>query len=492
MEDNTSRKQIIKATGIVGGAQLFSILIGIIRTKIIAILLGPSGVGLIGILQATTELVRNATGFGINFSGVKDIAEANASENDQKISQTITILRRWALGTGILGMLVTIVLCVPLSNYSFGNDKYALSIAILSVTLFLSSIAGGQLALLQGLRQMGQMAKATLWGAVVGIAITVPFYWWLGVDGIVPGMILTALGGVFVSWWYSRKIKIVDPKLTFAQTFKGGLDMARLGFFIVVTGFVATGTMYIVRAYIIKKVDIEAVGVFQASWMIGNLYLGIVLNAMLADFFPRLSEINTDDKASNNLINEQMEIALLVGSPLIIGLIAFAQLGITILYSSKFSAAIPLLQWQMLGSFIVLIAWPLGVMFLAKNKGVFNIFTDGIWSVAYLLFVFLGWDFFGFIVLGIAYVGACLIKLIAVYFSTSYLGKFRFTNINLLYIAFFGVLTILTLFNVLYFNGYLQYFFSGIIIVLAVLFSYFKLNKIININELIRKKIFRK
>lgn len=492
MEDNTSRKQIIKATGIVGGAQIFSILIGIIRTKVIAILLGPSGVGLIGILQATTELVRNATGFGINFSGVKDIAEANGSENDQKIAQTITILRRWALGTGFLGMIITIILCIPLSNYSFGNDNYALSIAILSVTLFLSSISGGQLALLQGLRQMGQMAKATLWGAILGIVITLPFYWWLGVNGIVPGMILTALGGVVVSWWYSRKIKIIVPKLTFYQTFNGGLNMARLGFFIVITGFVATGTMYIVRGYIIKKMNIEAVGIFQASWMIGNLYLGIVLNAMLADFFPRLSEVNTDNEASNKLINEQMEIALLVGSPLIIGLISFAQLGITILYSSKFSQAIPLLQWQMLGSFIILIAWPLGVMFLAKNKGVFNIFTDGIWSLTYLLLIFLGWDYFGFIVLGIAYVGASFIKLITVYFSTSYLGKFRFTNVNLLYITFFGILTIATLFNVLYFNGYIQYLFSGIIIILAVLFSYFKLNRIININELIHKKIFRK
>lgn len=492
MEDNTSRKQIIKATGIVGGAQVFSILIGIIRTKVIAILLGPSGVGLIGILQATTELVRNGTGFGINFSGVKDIAEANASKDDQQISETITILRRWALATGILGMLITIVLCVPLSNYSFGNNDYALSIALISVTLLITSIAGGQLALLQGLRRMGQMAKATLWGAVLGTVFTLPLYWWLGVDGIVPGMVLTALGGVFVSWWYARKIKIAAPNLSIKETFKGGLSMARLGFFIVVTGFVATATMYATRAYIIKKLDIDAVGYFQASWMIGNLYLGIVLNAMLADFFPRLSEINADNKASNKLINEQMEIALLVGCPLIVSLIAFAQVAITILYSSKFSEAIPLLQWQMLGAFFVLIAWPLGVMFLAKSKGFFNILTDGVWSLAYLLFIYIGWDYFGFIVLGIAYVGASFIKLIIVYFSTGYLGNFRFTNVNLMYILIFGTVTISMLCNVLFFDSYIQYIFSGILIVFSIGFSYFWLNKILNINEFICKKILRK
>lgn len=492
MKDSLSRKQIIKATGIVGGAQIFSILIGIIRTKAIAILLGPSGVGITGILQAITELVRNATSFGINFSGVKDIAEANASGNEVQIAKTVTILKRWALVTGILGMFVTIVLCVPLSKYSFGSDKYAISIALISVTLIISSVAAGQIALLQGLRYMGKMAKATLWGAVLSTVVTLPLYWWLGIDGIIPGMILTALGTVFVTWWYTRKINIVVPRLSVAETFKGGLNMARLGFFIVVTGFVATATMYVTRAYIMKKLNLEAVGFFQASWTIVNLYLGIVLNAMLADFFPRLSEINTDNKASNKLINEQMEMTLLIGSPLIISLIAFAQFTITILYSTKFSDAIALLQWQMLGAFIILIAWPLGVMFLAKNKGVFNILTDGIWSLAYLLFIFLGWDYFGFIVLGIAYVGASFMKLITVYFSTSYLGEFRFSNTNKFYIAVFGVTTLIALFNVIFNASYIQYVFSGILIIFSTSFSYLKLNKILNIKQLIQSKMLRK
>lgn len=491
MQDNISRKQIIKATGIVGGAQVFSILIGIIRTKLIAILLGPSGVGLIGILQATTDLVRNGTGFGINFSGVKDIAEANASKNDQQISETITILRWWALATGIFGMVITIVLCVPLSNYSFGNEDYSISIALISVTLFMISITGGQLALLQGLRRMGQMAKATLWGAVLGTVFTLPLYWWFGVNGIVPGMVLTALSGVFVSWWYARKIKITTPILSIKYKLKGGLSMARLGFFIVVTGFVASATMYATRSYIIKKLDVDSVGYFQASWMIGNLYLSIVLNAMLADFFPRLSVINKDDKESNELINEQLEIALLVGSPLIITLIAFAKLTITLLYSTKFLAAISILQWQMLGSFFVIIAWPLGVMFLAKSKGFFNILTDGIWSAAYLLFVFLGWDHFGFMVLGIAYVVASFLKLIAVYFSTSYLGKFRFSKTNITYISVFGSITIAIFFNVLFFDSFVQYIVSGILIVFALVFSYFRLNKILNIDELFQSKILK-
>src|SRR5664280_267391 len=185
MEEKDSHKQILKSTGVVGGSQVGSIVIGIFRTKVVALLLGPSGIGILGILQSVIDLVKSATGFGINFSGVKDIAEAANSGERQRIDRTITIVRRWALGTGLLGMLLTLFFCIPLSNYSFGNDSYYLSIAILSSTLLISSISSGQLALLQGLRKIKQLALATLLGAILGTIITLPLYYLLGKRGIV-------------------------------------------------------------------------------------------------------------------------------------------------------------------------------------------------------------------------------------------------------------------------------------------------------------------
>lgn len=489
---NESHKQILKSTGIVGGAQLFSIIIGIVRTKVVAILLGPAGIGILGILQSTIDLVRNATGFGINFSGVKDVAEASATGNQIRIAKTITILRSWAIGTGLLGMLITIALCIPLSKYSFGNDSYAISIAIISVTLFITSISASQIALLQGLRQIRQMAKATLYGALLSTSITLPLYWWLGIKGIVPGIIFTAFGSLLISWLFTRKIKIEKPILSFSNTLKGGWNMARLGFFIVTSGFVATVTMYIVRAFIVNKMNIDAVGYFQASWMIATVYINIILNAMLADFFPRLSAINMDNTASNKLINEQLEMALIIGSPMIISLIAFASFAISVLYSVNFEMAIPVLQWQLAGSFLVIILWPLGVMFLAKNKGIFSLLINTVWSITYLLLIVFGWDYFGFNVLGIAYFVSMLIYLIAVFFSTRYLGKFSFSNINLRYIVLFGATTLITMLNVLYIKGYSQYFISGILMLTVLLYSYSRLIKIIDIKTILRTKILKR
>ena len=488
-QEKKSHKQILKSTSIVGGSQIASILIGIIRTKVVAVLLGPVGIGYIGVLQNILDLVRQATGFGINFSGIKDVAESNGTNDIIKISRTIKILRRWAFWTGMLGTLLTVVFCIPLSKYSFGDTSHAISIVIIAVTILIMSISGGQLALLQGLRKINLMAKATFYGAILGTVITLPLYWLLGIDGIVPGMVLTSLGALALSWWFTRDIKLEKVDLSFNEIFRGGGKMASLGFFITITGIMATITLYVVRSFLLKKMNIDAVGYFQACWMIATMYLGIILNAMLADFFPRLTEVNTDNVAANRLINEQLEIAFLVASPMIVGIIVFARLIITVLYSSEFILAIPVLQWLIAGTFFTIISWPLGVLFLAKSKGIFSFITESIWSIVFLVIVYFGWDFYGFKTIGYAYVFACAIRFILVYWSTFHLSNFKFSTVNLRYSLVFGTLVVMTLSNVTLFSNNTQYAISLVLIVVVVVYSYVYLNKIIDINGFINGKI---
>jgi O-antigen/teichoic acid export membrane protein len=491
-KETKTHKQILKSTSIVGGSQIASILLGSIRLKVIALLLGPVGIGYIGVFQNIIDLVRQSTGFGINFSGIKDVAESNVSNDLTKISSSVKILKTWAFWTGLIGTLLIIIFCFPISKYSFGDTSYAVSIALLSITILIISVSGGQLAVLQGFRKVNLMAKATFYGALLGTLITLPLYWIYGINGIVPGIILTNISGLVLSWWYSRNIKLINVKLTFKETLKGGAKMARLGFFITITGIMATITLYIVRSFLINKMNIDVVGYFQACWLISTLYLGIILNAMLADFFPRLTEVNLDNITCNRLINEQLEIAFLIASPMIVGIIVFSKLIITFLYSSNFTDAVPVLQWMIAGTFFTIISWPLGVLFLAKNKGIFSFITESVWSLVYLLFLFFGWNFFGFNSIGYAYVFAGLIRLVLVYFSTIHLSNFKFKRINLLYCIGFGGIVFFSLTNVLMFSGFIQYFISTILFIVVLAISYYNLNKIININKFIKIKILKK
>ncbi len=487
-KNKDSYKQIFKSTSIVGGAQILNILIGVIKTKIFALLLGPSGVGIAGIFQTIVDLVRDATGFGINFSGVKNIAEVSATNDTEKIAKTILILRRWAFGTGLLGMFLIIILSTYFSRYSFGNDTYSLSIVLLSVILLITSISSGQLALLQGLRKIDKMAKGTLIGSILGVIITLPLYWFIGISAVVPGMILTALGTLIVSWFYAKQIKISKVHLSFKETFYSGIGMAKLGFFIVVNGFIATIALYIIRKLIMNHLGLNFVGLFQAVWTISTIYINILLHAMLADYYPRLSVIHSDNNAANKLINEQLEITLLIGTPMLAGMIVFAPLVINILYSSSFTAAIPMLRWQLAASFLTLVSWPLGVLYLSKNEGWQCMASETLRQVVFVGVVFICWDAIGFNILGIGFFIAAAANLIYVILSLKKISGFMFTNVNMKYILINGITILIILQNSLFNENVLMYIINIIALVILCLVSFYRLNKLVDIKSFFKRK----
>lgn len=55
---NTSYKSIFKATSLFGGVQVFKILVNIIKQKLLAILIGPEGVGILGLFTSATQLYK--------------------------------------------------------------------------------------------------------------------------------------------------------------------------------------------------------------------------------------------------------------------------------------------------------------------------------------------------------------------------------------------------------------------------------------------------
>src|SRR5690554_6822319 len=127
MEQKSSYRQIVKATSLFGGVQFFQIIISVIRSKFVAILLGPAGMGVVGLLTATTGLVAGLTNFGLGTSAVKNISEAKATDNYERISTVISVVRRLVWITGILGAVVTLVFSPWLSQFTFGNKDYTIA-----------------------------------------------------------------------------------------------------------------------------------------------------------------------------------------------------------------------------------------------------------------------------------------------------------------------------------------------------------------------------
>jgi antigen flippase len=480
-EDQNSHKSILKSTALMGGSNVLLILLGILRTKIIAVLIGPAGFGLMGIFQNLIELIKSITSLGINFSGVKEVA--SSSSDIIKVSKSILILKRWSISTGLVGTVLTILFSAQLSEYSFGNQLHYKEIIFLSINILISAISSVQLAILQGLQKMKELAKAGIFGSALATFLISILYFLLGTKAIIPGMLAISVSGLFFSWIFTRDIKVVKLNLSLLDTFQSGYTVIKLGFFITITGLLSNLALYIVRAIILKKSNLESVGAFQACWTISSLYLNVLLYPLIADFFPRLSKESNNSKLSIKLINEQLEITILLAAPFIISMILLSNIIVSILYSNSFLLATPILYWQISGTFFIIISWPLGVLFLARNKGSFSFISELFRLIIFLAIIFFGWDLLGISVLGISYLLSNFLTSIFIYFLTYKMINYNYSNINLKHILFFGLLIFLTHINLKITNNIFHILFGFSIILISFIYSYVILNKLFDIKK---------
>jgi antigen flippase len=430
-ETTGSYNQILKSSALIGGSSLINILVGILRTKVMALLLGPAGIGLIGVYGSVQNLVQTLAGMGINSSGVRQIAEAAASQEKERIAKTAAVLRRTSIVLGALGTVLLAAFAPVISKLSFGNSEHAAMIAILSVAVFFGLVSGAQGALVQGMRRIRDMAKMSILGTVFGAIISILLVCWLRENGIVPSLVAIAAMSILTSWWYSRKIQVPKVPVGALEVRREVAELLKLGLAFMASSFLTLAAGYAVRVIVLRQAGLNAAGLYQSAWTLGGTYVGFILGAMGADFYPRLTAIAKDNTECNRLVNEQAEVGLLLAAPGILGTITFCSLVVTLLYSTKFSAAVSVLRWFCLGTMMQVITWPLGFILLAKGAARLFLIVDGLWV---MVNVGLSWfcvKLFGLPGAGVAFFAAYLIHLMVLYPIVRKLTGFRWSRANM-------------------------------------------------------------
>ena len=427
MKTSSSYGQILKSTSIMGGAASITFLLGILRTKFAALLIGTSGVGLMTGFTAVQSLISTIAGLGIQSSAVREIALAVGKGDQQAIGRTVLMLRRFSWLTGLVGMLIMIAFSPLFSRLTFNSNAYTLDIAALGIVILLVNLAGSQLALLQGMRRIGDMARANIGSAVFGTLSAVCFYYWLGLRGIVPALVSIAAIQLTTAWYFTRTIPVPSVTLTWRETFREANDMMKLGIVFMWSGLMVSAVSYFTITLITQQIDLDAVGLYSAAFLLSGMSVNFVLGAMGADYYPRLTSVAQDKKAMNCLVNEQTEVGLLLALPGLLATLALAPWILQIFYSREFLGAVELLQWFVLGCLGRVISWPLGFVILALGKGRLFLVTETSANLAHLALITLGLKWFGIEGVAIAFFVLYLGYIAAVYFVCRHLTGFSWS-----------------------------------------------------------------
>jgi antigen flippase len=463
--------QILKSTMLMGGSSLVNVALSIIRNKAFAVLLGPEGVGLVGLYGAISDIAHAIAGLGVGGSGVRQVAESAGTGNADKIAQSATALRRISLLLGLLGALCLLALAFPVSGFTFGDYQNASGVALLSLAVFFRVVSSGQTALIQGLRGVANLARINVLAGLLGTAVSIPLIYLFGAQAIVPSIVAIAAVSTLSSWWYSRQICTQALPMSAHQFRREARPLLRLGVVFMASGLLTFGAAYAIRIIVLKEGGVAAAGLYQAAWALGGIYASFILQAMGTDFYPRLTATADDNAECNRLVNEQAEISILMAGPGLLATLTLAPLIISMFYSAEFQGAVDLLRWICLGMMFRIIAWPLGFVVVAKRAQ--NIFF---WTevAAMLVHVGLAWLLvrkFGATGAGMAFLGLYVWHSILIYMIVRRLTGFRWSAANRRHALLFVPASGLVFSALLFLPLWSAVAFGAIAVVLTMLYS---------------------
>lgn len=475
------------ATSLFGGVQVFQIIIQIIRSKFVAVLLGPAGMGIVGLLTSTLGLISGLTNFGLGTSAVKDIAEARSTENETRISTVIIVLRRLVWISGTIGTILVLAVSPWLSRLTFGNSEYTLAYIWISISLLFNQLTSGQMVLLQGMRKLQYLAQANLFGSLLGLLITVPLYYKWGIDGIVPGIILTSVTSFLIALFFSNKISLKKVKVSRVRTIAVGRNMVTMGFMISLSGFISLGVSYLLQIFINRHGGVADVGLYNAGFTLINTYVGLIFTAMATDYYPRLSAIAHNNLLCKETINQQAEVALLILAPIVVGFLVFINWAIILLYSSKFIAVNTMIYWAALGMFFKAASWSIAFIFLAKGTSKLFFWNELSGNMYMLILNVSGYYFFGLTGLGISFLLGYLVYLIQVFIIAKLKFEFSFNSDFLKVFLVQFSLALSCFLAVISFQQPYPYIIGTILLLISGGYSLNELEKRIGIKEIIKE-----
>ena len=489
-EQRSDFRHIMKGTAVFGGTQVLSMLANIVRGKFVATILSDYGMGLSSLMQSALTPMQQLFSFGLPTSAVKDIAAEN---NLQRKAQAVLTFRRLLTTLAVAGSL-TMIACSSLFSIStFGDERYMWWFVEMSVALLFFILAAGESTILQGYRKLKILATCNVVGPVCGLVIGVPLYAWLKTDGIVPAMVLMAGFTYGFARYYTSRLQIPAHKQAWSETFSRGRNMLILGATMMLAGFIGTLTTYFINTFIRKYGGIADVGLFQAANAITLQCTAMVFTAMATDYYPHLSSIIATKTGTNELVEHEGEIVLLIIAPITVLLILFSPLAVRILLTAKFDAIIPLIRLIAISFIGRALCFPLDYVCMAKGDKAFFFWTQGVWSNAktYLLLI-LGYHCFGLIGLGYAIVLSALIDIVVSFTLNQWKYKLHYSS-TLLYTLIPLLLTNLLALAASYIaDPYISYSIMTICALVTCICSYYQLDKRIGIKDIVQQRFPRK
>ena len=475
--DNTLN-HILKYTGVFGGVQGLTMLMGVIRNKLTSKLLGTVGQGLLMEYTSIIEGVHATTNCGVGFSSVRRASELFESSDEAAIKSFVLTVRTWCLWIGLVGVVLCATASPLLSRILFeGSSREAFNIACLSPMLLCLAITMGEVSVLKGLRRLKRVAIITTLSAVATLILTVPIYLALGISGIIIAMNLSTAAVTIIHLSFTVPIYPWRVSPASAAVFREGWSMIRIGVPYVLAAVAGSIMSIIVIAILKSDGGDEVVGLYRAGYVLMGSYAGLVFAAFDSDYFPRLSSVNADVVRRNELMNRQILVSVLLIAPLLIAMIVMMPVILRVLHTEAFLPATSMAVCAVFYPFFRALSMPMSYMALARGDSHYYLGAEVIYDAASVLLIWLAFNRWGLAGAGVGLSLSALFDVLLVGCAYGYIYKIRLAKQTLAMATTQAIIVGASLAVCLLTDGLTKYLAGATLLAISALISLHVLKK---------------
>lgn len=381
-----SKADIVKVFSLTSVSTLVKMLTGFVSVKVVASIIGPAGVALVGQLNNFATIAMSLSSGGINNGITKYISEFKNDEGKVR-TYLSTALRITVICSLCVGVAM-IVLNRLLSQLILQTEEYWYVFLIFGFTILLYALNLMLLSIVNGFKEFKKYVKINIANSVVGLCFTLVFVLTLGLPGALVSAVTYQSVMLFITMWMVRKsswaawsnFKERLNRLASKQYFKYTLMT-------LTTAATLPISQLLLRSYVISEISPIEAGWWEAMNRLSNMYLMVITTSFTVYYMPRLSELSDKYELRREIFKAYKLIVpiLIVGFALIY---LFRHLIIRILFSPEFLPMENLFIWQLIGDFFKICSWLLAFIMVAKAMSKAYIATEIIFALLYIAFGF--------------------------------------------------------------------------------------------------------
>lgn len=457
----------LKAFLTMGISSIIQVIINIIRTKLVAILLGTMGVGITSLLNNFVSTITSFTSLGLGNGIIKEISKQK--HNPKHIKEVEITSYIITLILSIIAILAIFLFSKSISIQTMKDSSYSNYVIICSFAIPFITLNTLNLSVINGFSSIKNLAQANIMSSLVNLVISVILIYFLKLDGAIYAIFINSIITCIVYFIYGKKT-FEDNNITYKFELKYfNLAVMRplfkYGIVVIVTSLMTNIALLGVRSVILNNLGIDYNGIFQSIWALCNQYMLLILSSMGIYYLPKLCSKNSNSEIVNEM-NETLNLVLKLVVPTILIVLNFRYFMIRALYSNEFLIAVEIIPLFLIGDFFKTIQWCICMPLYSIPKLKMQVLLEFIYDFILFTISFILIKKVGLLGIGFAYLFSQIVLVIIEYAYLKKIIDFKYTKSNIFLISVSFLVIFIPCIATYYLDQYLNYLISVLAIII--------------------------